>query len=130
MLCDVLHTVAKLQASLQARELDLASVPVLVDGTICRLREPKENPPSSTRFKDHKNVFTDSNLLGERHIVVPDGQEEQFIMRIYRPYIQSVIISSRLRSSHLVSAFSVFDPRHLPNKEEELTTYGMETLKN
>ena len=88
MLSDVLHTVAKLQASLQARELDLASAPVLVDGTICRLRELKENPPSSMRFKDHNNVFTDSNLLGERHIVVPDGQEEQlscvFIVHTYK----------------------------------------------
>lgn len=48
LLCDVLHTVAKLQASLQAKKLDLASVPVLVDGTLSRLKELKENPPSST----------------------------------------------------------------------------------
>ena len=32
MLCDVLHIVAKLQGSLQAKELDLANVPVLVKG--------------------------------------------------------------------------------------------------
>ena len=62
MLCDVLHTVAKLQASLQAKEIDLASVPVLVDGTLSRLKELKENPHSSTWFKDHKTVFTDSEL--------------------------------------------------------------------
>ena len=81
-------------------------------------------------FKDHRNVFTDSNLLGERNIDISDEQE-QFIMYVYRPYIQSVIdhISSRLNSSDLVSAFSIFDPRHLPEKEEELATYGVETLK-
>ena len=53
------------------------------------------------------------------------------MMHVYRPYIQSVIdrISSRLKSSDLVSAFSNFDPRHLPGKEEELAMYGMETLQ-
>ena len=78
MLCDVLHTVAKLQASLQAKELDLTSVPVLqlVDGTLSRLKELKESPSSSTWFKDHRNVFTDSNLLGERNIVISDEQEQ------------------------------------------------------
>ena len=52
-------------------------------------------------------------------------------MHIYRPYIQSVTdrISSRLKSSDLVSDFSIFDPRHLPEKEEELATYGVESLK-
>ena len=41
MLCDVLHTVAKLQGSLQSKELDLAIVPVMVDSTIARLDELK-----------------------------------------------------------------------------------------
>ena len=53
------------------------------------------------------------------------------MMQIYRPYIQSIIdrISSRLKTSDLVSAFSIFDPRHLTGKEEELATYGVETLQ-
>ncbi len=54
MLCNVLHTVAKLQGSLQSKELDLAIVPVMVDSTVSRLVELKENPLSSTWFKDHK----------------------------------------------------------------------------
>ena len=90
MLCDILHTVAKLQASLQAKELDLASVPVLVDSTLSRLIELKENPLSATWFKDHRNVSTDSNLLGEQNTDISDEQE-QFIMHIYHLYIQSII---------------------------------------
>ena len=76
-------------------------MPVL-DGTLSRLKE----------VKDHRNVFADSNLLGECNIVISDKQEQQFIMHIYRPYIQCVIdcISSRRKSSDLVSAFSAFDP--------------------
>lgn len=123
MLCDVLHAVAKLQASLQAKHLDLASVLILVGGTLSRLKELKENPLSSTWFKDHKNVFTDSNLLGERNIVISNEQEQQFLMQIYRLYIQSFIdhISSTLKSSDLHSfSFFRFDPRHLPGKEEKL----------
>ena len=42
MLSDVLHTVAKLQGYLQAKEIDLASVPGMVDSTTKRLKELKE----------------------------------------------------------------------------------------
>lgn len=48
MLSDVLHTVAKLQGSLQGKEVDLASVPGMVKSTTQRLKELKENPESST----------------------------------------------------------------------------------
>ena len=47
MLCDVLHTVAKLQGSLQSKELDLATVPILVQSTVSRLQEFKDVPSSS-----------------------------------------------------------------------------------
>ena len=40
-----------------------------------------------------------------------------------------LIVFHLLNSSDLISAFSIFDPRHLPEKEEELATYGVETLK-
>ena len=39
MLSDVLHTVAKLQGSLQGKEVDLASVPGMVERTLERLKE-------------------------------------------------------------------------------------------
>ncbi len=47
MLCDVLHTVAKLQGSLQSKELDLAIVPVMVDSTIARLISQENSQTSS-----------------------------------------------------------------------------------
>ena len=52
-MCDVLHTVANLQDSLQSKQLDLATVPVI---TFSRLMELKESPTSSTWFVDHKRV--------------------------------------------------------------------------
>ena len=53
MLSDVLHTVAKLQCGLQAKDIDLASVPAMVDSTTKRLIKLKENVSSSTWLKDH-----------------------------------------------------------------------------
>ena len=43
----ILHTVAKLQGSLQGKEIDLGSVPGIVDSTTKRLMELKENVNSS-----------------------------------------------------------------------------------
>ena len=64
MLCDVLHTVAKLQGCLQTKSIDIASIPAMVNSTITRLKELKDNPDTSTWFKDHMNVFSDDALLG------------------------------------------------------------------
>ena len=51
MLCDVLHTVAKLHGSLQSKQLDFATVSVMVESTIKRLREFKESPATSLGLK-------------------------------------------------------------------------------
>jgi hypothetical protein len=74
-------------------------------GTVSRLIELKENPSSTTWFKDHKNVFTDPNLLGERDII-SDEQEQQFIMHTYRPY-KVLLIAFHLGLS-LVTLFLLF----------------------
>ena len=58
MLCVVMHTVAALQASLQAKDIDLASVPAMVESTAKRLMELKENVNTSTWFKNHSSLFT------------------------------------------------------------------------
>ena len=131
MLSDVLHIVAKLQGSLQAKDIDLASVPSMVASTTKRLLELKEDATSSTWFKEHSLVFTDDAQLGEKHIVVLEEEKSEFLYKVYRPYLQSVIdhINVRMESTELISAMSVFDPRHLPGTEEELSEYGMEQIK-
>ena len=50
MLCDVLHAVTELQASIQ--DIDLSSVPAMVESTTNRLMELKENVNTSTWFKN------------------------------------------------------------------------------
>ena len=130
MLSDVLHIVAKLQESLQAKDINLASVPSMSASTTKRLLELKEDVTSSTWFKEHSLVFTDDAQLREKHIVVLEEKSE-FLYKVYRPYLQSVIdhINVRMESTELISAMSVFDPRHLPGAEEELSEYGMEQIK-
>lgn len=131
MLCDVLHTLAKLQGSLQAKNLNLASVPVMVESTTARLRELKDKPTTSTWFKDHATVFSDPEQLGDQNVLVTEAEKEVFMVKTYRPYIQSVIddISKRLKSSDVYSCFSLFDPHLLPENEEDLSSYGMSKLQ-
>ena len=91
MLCNILHTVPKLQGSLQSKDLDLSMVPMMVQTTISRLRELKDHPSSSTWFKDHSLVFSDPKQLGELKIQITESDRKSFIQRVYNPYIQSVI---------------------------------------
>lgn len=102
----------------------LAIVPVMVDSTYLSLK--RIQIPVASWFRDHAKVFTDDNLLGAKEIVVTSEEKDDFLQNIYRPYIQSVIdhINSRLESSDLISSISVFDPRHIPDTEEELSSYG------
>lgn len=85
MLCDVLRTVAKLHGSLQSKELDIATVPVMVESTVKRLRELKENTPSSTWFKDHVAVFTESTHPKFEGVTVSETEKESFLSKIYIP---------------------------------------------
>ena len=71
----VLHTVARLQGYLQSKSIDIASVPAMVNGTITRLKELKDNTNSSTWFKDHMNVFSDNALLGSRNILITSEEK-------------------------------------------------------
>ena len=100
-------------------------------GAIARLKELKEKPDTSTWFKDHISVFSDPHQLGEHNISIAEDEKEEFMLKVYRPYIQSVIdhVSTRLRSSDVYSCFSVFDPQFLPANEGELSSYGEPEMK-
>ena len=75
----------------------------MVSGTIERLQELKasEHPATSTWFKDHLIVFTETSQSSLQDVSVSEADKTSFLSRIYRPYIQSVIdhISSRMESS-------------------------------
>ena len=99
MLCDILCTIAILQGSLQAKKLDLASVPAMVDACTGRLKKLKAKPTTSTWFKDHLKVFSDENQLGGQNVTITEAEKECFTSDIYQPHVQSVIyhISSRMQ---------------------------------
>ena len=89
MLCDVLHTVAKLHGSLQSKQLDLATVPVMVESTIKRLREFKESPATSTWFKDHAAVFTQSTHP-KFQVTISEVEKVSFLSKVYIGLISRV----------------------------------------
>ena len=103
----------------------------MVEGTIDRHKELKEKPTTNSWFKDHIMVFTTPEQLGKHNITITESEREDFMRTTYRPYIQSVIdhTSSRLNSSDVYSCFSIFDPCLLPDKEEDLSTYGTSKLQ-
>ena len=67
--------------------------------------------------------------FGNRNITISEDEKQSFTSKIYCPYIQSVInhITSRMDSSDIFSAFSIFDPSHLP-KNDSLSSYGNDKL--
>ena len=69
---------------------------------------------------------SDPQQLGGHNISITEDEKEEFMRKVYRPYIQSVIdhISNQLKSSDVYSCFSVFDPRLLPDDEQQLSNYG------
>ena len=127
MLSDVLHTVAKLQGSPQ-EEVDLASVPGMVESILERLKELKEDTDSTTWFKDHSSVFTDPAKLGEEYCC-HETMKTHFLQEVYRP-LQSVIdhIRGRIECTALISSMAMFDPRHLPDDEDNLSDYGADKI--
>ena len=92
MLCDVrLHAVVALQASLQAKDIDLISEPAMVENTTKQLMELKENVKSSTWFKNHSSLFTDDAQLGAKNTVVTEEEKNLFLHKVYRPYCKVLL---------------------------------------
>ena len=91
MLSDTLYTVAKLQGSLQGKEVDLASVPGMVEKHTGSPKGTQEDTNTTTWFKDHIAVFIDNMQLGDRNIDITDTMKTQFVHKVYCPYIESVI---------------------------------------
>ena len=127
MLSDVLHTVVNLQRNLQAKEIDLASVPGMVDSTTERLKELKERVSSCTWFKDHSLVFTDNSQLRARKIVVTEEEKAGFLQNVYRPYLRVSLTISITEWSQPISCDRCH-PHNLPNSEVRLHSYGEERI--
>ena len=99
-------------------------VPVMVDSTIFRPKELKEDPKTSIWFKDHTGLVKEDSKIS-------NGVQERFNRAVNYPYIQGVIdhISSRLKASNIFSAFYLFDPHHMPSSKIACKTMTRITLK-
>ena len=88
MLSDVLHIVSKLQGSLQGRDIDLTSVPGMVENITKRLKEVKENSKRATWFKGHCLVLSDPTQLGMKKIEVTEKMKADFEQKVHHPYLE------------------------------------------
>ena len=104
---------------------------MMVKITVNRLVELKEQLESTTQFEDHAAVFSDEAALGKIEIIVHEDGRKSFMSGVDCTYVQSVIynITSRLNSSDVYSAFSIFNPTLLPKAENLLPSHGEEKLR-
>ncbi|KAI6651120.1 hypothetical protein LOD99_5471 [Oopsacas minuta] len=110
MLSNVPHIIAKLQGSLQAKDIDLASVSSMVVSTTKRLLELKEDGRNTSWYWKKRRRNSSQGVS----TIPPSVIDHIHVM---------------MESTELISTMSVFDPRHLPSTEEELSEYGMEQIK-
>ena len=125
MLCDAL---ARLCTALQAKTLDFAELNFLVDTCIADLEAMLNSPEEATEhIKNIDNLlFTE---LKEWNLQVSDEMKSSFKCGSFTPYFKNLIdnIKGRFEDRGIVTAISIFDPRHLP-KESELRDYGLQQL--
>ena len=96
------------------------------EGMFCAICKKYGKPPPSARgawvskpisnwVKETelmRQVFSDPKQLGQLEVQITESDRKSFIQGVYNPYIQSVIdhITSRIQSSDVFSAFSIFNP--------------------
>ena len=119
----VLPQVAKLSRTLQMEALDLTAVSSLVDSTLHSLDDsflPAAN--WVLELLDHTET-----LEGSTSIKLSTDDIHSFQEKIGTPFVQLLKqnISSRFTSQDVVSAFSIFEPKKIPNVDSpEFPSYG------
>ena len=130
MLCDALDPVARLCTALQAKTLDFAELNFLVDTCTADLRAMMNSLDEETEhFRKISTLL--ATELKEWDLQVSDDRKSKFKCEIFVPYFKNLIdnIQGRFEDSRgIVTALSIFDPRHLPEKESELRDYGLQQL--
>ena len=112
-------------------KFDLSSVhvPEMTESTTKWLRELKDKVAAvhGLRTTLCRSVML-HNL--EQKICVTDEEKVVFAQKVYCPYLQRITdhINGRVEPIDLFSSMSTFDPCHLPDKEDELSNYGMEKM--
>ena len=119
----VLPQVAKLSRTLQMEALDLTAVSGLVDSTLHFL-DDSFLPAAHwvLELLDHKET-----LESTTSVKLSTDDIHSFQEKIGTPFVQLIKqnISSRFTSQDIVSAFSIFEPKKVPNVDlPEFSSYG------
>ena len=129
-MCDALDSVAGLCTALQSKSLDFAEFAFIVDACISDLQAMVDSPDEATEyFKTIDSLL--STDLKDWNLQVTDEVRSTFKRVVFIPYFNNLIDNIKGRftdSAGIITAFSIFDPRHLPNKESELGDYGLQEL--
>ena len=130
MLCDALDPVARLSTALQAKALDFAELSFLVDTCTADLQAMMNSPNEATEYFKMIDTLLLTELK-EWDLQVSDQMKSKFKQEILTPYFKHLIdnINGRFEDSRgIITALSIFDPRHLPEKDSELRDYGLQQM--
>ena len=126
LLSDVLPHLNRLSTILQTRDINLTMLQTSITATteVITIYEAQPGPHLSDvdeLIKTRLQGFT---------IEVFDVKRDNFTRSVQQPYIGALIdhINARFPDVVELEAFSIFDPKQLPDDKDELLLYGKEKL--
>ena len=127
MMCDALDPVAGLCIAHQSKSLDFAEFAFIVDACISDLQAMVDSPDEATEYFQ-KIKWLLSTYLKDWIFHVTDEVRSRLKHAVFIPYLTNFRDNFKCHftdSAAIITAFSIFHPRHLPDKESELGDYGL-----
>ena len=128
LLSDVLPHLNRLSALFQTRDINLTMLQTSITATTEVIKSYEAHP--GPRLSDVNELI--KTRLQDFRIEVSDTKRDNFTRSVQQPYIGALIdhINARFPNVAELEAFSIFDPKQLPDNKDELLSYGKEKLNS
>ena len=126
-LSDVLPHLSRLSRIFQREDGDLSLIQPCLKTTINTISKYEDTAGPNLSRVDQV-LATD---LRDFDITATSTQREAFLASIQAEYIEAIVNQLQDRFPHfeLLGAFSIFDPKNLPQGEEDISTYGLDSVE-
>ena len=124
---DILPHLSALSCLFQERDIDYSQITTHVFNTISVIENLKMH--DGPNMRKLPSIFKE---LAECCILVKDKDEDTFRKNVREAYIDSVVVNLRCRfpDVKIIPAFSLFDPRQVPESStDQFQTYGEQQLR-
>jgi hypothetical protein len=127
MMSDILPPLAQLSRAFQAQNIDFSLVQPLVLATKTTLETLKDHP--GEYFGSLSDVFVQLENCG---VSIPSTEQmDRYHDGIYKKYLSTLLqhLDDRFPDIEIISAFSIFDPKTIPDNPQNRQGYGREELR-